>query len=126
VPLYDSLGENAIEYIVNHSEAVAAFTSSEKLPNLVKALPHCKEHLKTVVYWGAGSPDAAKVRRQLPAKPRPPARSPSQQPYIKPGQDHTPSLAPSRTLPHPAARPPHPLTLRPARSWATPSSPLPT
>jgi long-subunit acyl-CoA synthetase (AMP-forming) len=36
VPLYDTLGENAIEYIINHSEAVVAFVDTLKLPNLVK------------------------------------------------------------------------------------------
>jgi long-chain acyl-CoA synthetase len=70
VPLYDSLGENAIEYIVNHSESVVAFTSTEKLPNLVKALPKCTGTLKNVVYWGAGNADAVKVRSHLPS-PRP-------------------------------------------------------
>ncbi|KXZ49465.1 hypothetical protein GPECTOR_21g691 [Gonium pectorale] len=65
VPLYDSLGENAIEYIVNHSEAVAAFTSTEKLPALVKALPKTKETLKVVVYWGAGNEAAVKTATEL-------------------------------------------------------------
>jgi long-chain acyl-CoA synthetase len=36
VPLYDSLGENAIEYIVNHAEVVVAFCDTAKLPALVK------------------------------------------------------------------------------------------
>ncbi|PNW73635.1 hypothetical protein CHLRE_13g566650v5 [Chlamydomonas reinhardtii] len=65
VPLYDSLGENAIEYIVNHSEAVAAFVSSEKLPALAKALPKTKATLKVVVYWGAGNEAAAKAAKDL-------------------------------------------------------------
>lgn len=67
VPLYDSLGENAIEYIINHSEAVVAFVSSDKFPNLVKALDKTKATLKTVVYWGAVNEQAAKVRAVLKA-----------------------------------------------------------
>mmetsp|Transcript_9256 Transcript_9256/g.16316 ORF Transcript_9256/g.16316 Transcript_9256/m.16316 type:complete len:660 (-) Transcript_9256:759-2738(-) len=57
VPLYDSLGENAIEFIINHSEAVVAFVDTAKMPGLVKALDHTHAVLKTVVYWGPG--DAA-------------------------------------------------------------------
>ncbi|KAG2497767.1 hypothetical protein HYH03_004039 [Edaphochlamys debaryana] len=65
VPLYDSLGENAIEYIVNHSESVAAFVASEKLPALAKALPKTKATLKVVVYWGAGNEEAVKAAKDL-------------------------------------------------------------
>jgi len=61
VPLYDSLGENAIEFIINHAEASVAFVATEKLPNLVKALPKTKEVLKTVVYWGEGNKAAIEV-----------------------------------------------------------------
>lgn len=61
VPLYDSLGENAIEYIINHSEASVVFAASDKLANLAKALPHVLELVKTVVYWGAGDQAAAAV-----------------------------------------------------------------
>ncbi len=60
VPLYDSLGENAIEFIVDHSEAVATFVDAKKLPNLAKALSLIKnDRFKAVVYWG--TPDAAAV-----------------------------------------------------------------
>lgn len=58
VPLYDTLGENAIEYIINHSESTVAFTAALKLPTLVAALPKCP-NLKTVVVWG--KVDAAKL-----------------------------------------------------------------
>ena len=36
VPLYDSLGENAIEYIVDHAECTCVFLSSDKFPQFVK------------------------------------------------------------------------------------------
>ena len=61
VPLYDSLGENAIEYIVTHSEATIVFVASDKIANLAAALPHVKGQVKNVVYWGAGNPAAAQV-----------------------------------------------------------------
>uniref|UniRef100_A0A7S0R5D9 Long-chain-fatty-acid--CoA ligase n=1 Tax=Chlamydomonas leiostraca TaxID=1034604 RepID=A0A7S0R5D9_9CHLO len=61
VPLYDSLGENAIEYIINHAEAVVAFVSTDKFPNLVKALDKVQGVLKSVVYWGPGNAEAQKA-----------------------------------------------------------------
>lgn len=42
VPLYDSLGEHAIEYIIRHSEASIAFSSTEKFGTLAKSLPHVR------------------------------------------------------------------------------------
>ncbi|KAK9817123.1 hypothetical protein WJX72_009841 [[Myrmecia] bisecta] len=59
VPLYDSLGENAIEYIVHHSEATIVFVSTAKFGQLVQALPAIKDRVKTVVFWGEGAGDAA-------------------------------------------------------------------
>ena len=38
VPLYDSLGEGAVEFIVRHSGQSAAFASAAKLPKLAAAL----------------------------------------------------------------------------------------
>lgn len=66
MPLYDSLGENAVEFIINHSESSIVFVSKEKLGTLIKALPEIKKGLKTLVYWGNGSTTnaaAEKVRR---------------------------------------------------------------
>lgn len=59
VPLYDSLGENAVEFIIDHSEAVASFCAGSKLPLLAKALALVKGDFKTVIYWGSG--DAASL-----------------------------------------------------------------
>jgi long-chain acyl-CoA synthetase len=88
VPLYDTLGANAVEFILNHSEAAIAFASADKLPKLIQALPNCKG-LKTVVYWG--EPDTERLKavaglgiecisldvaigrgQQQPAPPQPP------------------------------------------------------
>ncbi len=63
VPLYDSLGENAIEFITNHSEATVVFVASDKLANLAKALPKCTASLKSVVYWGEANTAAIEVSR---------------------------------------------------------------
>lgn len=65
VPLYDSLGENAIEYIINHSESSIVFAQSEKLPMLAKALPHVKDLIKHVVYWGAADTASLDVAKGL-------------------------------------------------------------
>jgi long-chain acyl-CoA synthetase len=56
VPLYDSLGENAVEYIVNHAGVELVFIDVAKLPEFVKVLPKLKQKTKAVVYWGAGEP----------------------------------------------------------------------
>jgi long-subunit acyl-CoA synthetase (AMP-forming) len=37
VPLYDSLGENVVEYIVNHAGVELVFIDVAKLPEFVKA-----------------------------------------------------------------------------------------
>lgn len=60
IPLYDTLGENAVEYIINHSEAVAAFCDSKKLSQLAKAAAN--EGFKHVIYWGEGDAAALEVR----------------------------------------------------------------
>lgn len=62
VPLYDSLGENAIEYIINHSESIVAFVAASKIGQLVKALPRVTGVLKAIVYWGTPAADALEVR----------------------------------------------------------------
>ncbi|MEW5304926.1 MAG: hypothetical protein WDW36_007501 [Sanguina aurantia] len=63
VPLYDSLGENAVEFIINHSDSGVVFVSTEKLPQLVKALDKVTQVLRVVVVWGAGSQAAEQVIR---------------------------------------------------------------
>lgn len=52
VPLYDSLGENAVEFIINHSESSILFVARDKLPTVIAALPKAHKGLKTLVYWG--------------------------------------------------------------------------
>ena len=64
VPLYDSLGEKAIEYIINHSESSIVFAQSEKMPMLAEALPHVKDQVKHIVYWGAANEAAITIAKE--------------------------------------------------------------
>eukprot|EP00803_Ostreobium_quekettii_P005717 evm.model.scf_27.6 EVM.evm.TU.scf_27.6 scf_27:41716-47095(+) len=52
VPLYDSLGENAVEYILGHSGACAVFVSKAKFSQLAGVLPKLGGQVKVVVHWG--------------------------------------------------------------------------
>jgi long-chain acyl-CoA synthetase len=42
VPLYDTLGPNVVEYIINHSPLSIVFASSDHIPSLLKVAPKCK------------------------------------------------------------------------------------
>ncbi|KAM7251098.1 hypothetical protein ACFE04_022981 [Oxalis oulophora] len=48
VPLYDSLGANAVEFIINHAEVSAAFVQENKIPAVLSCLPRCS-NLKTII-----------------------------------------------------------------------------
>jgi hypothetical protein len=64
VPLYDTLGENAVEFIINHSEAVITIVDGRKLSSLAGAVKGINTaQCKNVVYWGAE--DAASVQVSL-------------------------------------------------------------
>ncbi|XP_022861030.1 long chain acyl-CoA synthetase 2 [Olea europaea var. sylvestris] len=52
VPLYDSLGANAVEFIINHAEVSIAFVQESKLPAILICLSKCTSHLKTIVSFG--------------------------------------------------------------------------
>ena len=60
MPLYDSLGETAVEYTVNHSATALVFVQASKLALLAKAAPKVKGSLRAVVVWG-GSDAAAEA-----------------------------------------------------------------
>ncbi|KAL6213510.1 hypothetical protein ACLB2K_012957 [Fragaria x ananassa] len=49
VPLYDTLGANAVEFIINHAEVSIAFVQENKIPAIISCLPNCLTHLKTIV-----------------------------------------------------------------------------
>jgi long-chain acyl-CoA synthetase len=67
VPLYDTLGENAVEYILNHAECKTVFVSSAKLGNLLKSKDKMPT-VKLIVYWGTPDEEATKALASLPAK----------------------------------------------------------
>ncbi|CDO97106.1 unnamed protein product [Coffea canephora] len=52
VPLYDTLGPNAVEFIINHAEVSIAFVQESKMPAILKCLARCNSHLKTIVSFG--------------------------------------------------------------------------
>lgn len=52
VPLYDTLGANAIEFIINHAEISIAFAQENKIQSMLTCLPRCTAHLKTIVSFG--------------------------------------------------------------------------
>ena len=54
VPLYDSLGENAVQFILDHSTATAVFAAADKLAPLAAAVKAggLAPSLKAVVVWG--------------------------------------------------------------------------
>ncbi|KDD76920.1 AMP-binding enzyme [Helicosporidium sp. ATCC 50920] len=56
VPLYDSLGDNAVEFIVRHSETSAVFALGAKLGELSKAVASLGDQVKLVVHWGTPAP----------------------------------------------------------------------
>ncbi|PHT42111.1 Long chain acyl-CoA synthetase 4 [Capsicum baccatum] len=52
VPLYDSLGANAMEFIINHAEVSIAFAQESKIPAILSCLSKCHSYLKTIVSLG--------------------------------------------------------------------------
>ncbi|CAK8575758.1 unnamed protein product [Lathyrus sativus] len=51
VPLYDTLGPNAVEFIINHAEVSIAFVQQSKIPSVLSCLDRCTS-LKTIVSFG--------------------------------------------------------------------------
>ncbi|CAA2996828.1 long chain acyl- synthetase 4-like [Olea europaea subsp. europaea] len=52
VPLYDTLGAGAIEFIICHAEVAIAFVEEKKIPELIKTLPSATKYLRTIVSFG--------------------------------------------------------------------------
>ncbi|CAI0446872.1 unnamed protein product [Linum tenue] len=52
VPLYDTLGANAVEFIINHAEVSMAFVQENKLPAVLSCLSNCCSNLKTIISFG--------------------------------------------------------------------------
>ncbi|KAJ0716561.1 putative long-chain-fatty-acid--CoA ligase, CDP-diacylglycerol--inositol 3-phosphatidyltransferase [Helianthus annuus] len=56
VPLYDTLGADAIEFVICHAEVTIAFADEKKICELLKVIPKAREHLKTIVSFGKVTP----------------------------------------------------------------------
>ncbi|XP_004511519.1 long chain acyl-CoA synthetase 4 [Cicer arietinum] len=52
VPLYDTLGSGAIEFIICHAEVSITFAEEKKIPELLKTFPNATKYLKTIVSFG--------------------------------------------------------------------------
>lgn len=52
VPLYDTLGPDAVEYIIGHAEVTIVFASALKMRALVEPLTRAKGKVKAAIVWG--------------------------------------------------------------------------
>ncbi|GLU05962.1 hypothetical protein SLE2022_230340 [Rubroshorea leprosula] len=52
VPLYDTLGAGAVEFIICHAEVSLAFVEEKKIPELFKTFPNSTNYLRTIVSFG--------------------------------------------------------------------------
>ncbi|KAF8379689.1 hypothetical protein HHK36_029133 [Tetracentron sinense] len=57
VPLYDTLGAGAVEFIICHAEISIAFIEEKKIPEVLKTFPNTTEYLKTLVSFGKVTPE---------------------------------------------------------------------
>lgn len=65
-PLYDTLGPNAVEFIINHAEVSIAFVQQSKIPSILSCLERCT-NLKTIVSFGNVSTTQKKEVEELGA-----------------------------------------------------------
>ncbi|KAK9287009.1 hypothetical protein L1049_015417 [Liquidambar formosana] len=63
VPLYDTLGANAVEYIINHAEVALAFVQENKIPAVCSHLLY--SYLSTIVSFGNISSEQKKEAEEL-------------------------------------------------------------
>ncbi|CAN6444439.1 unnamed protein product [Victoria cruziana] len=52
VPLYDTLGAGAVEFIICHAEVSIAFVEERKITEMLKILSNSSKYLKTIVSFG--------------------------------------------------------------------------
>ncbi|KAF5478102.1 hypothetical protein F2P56_004689 [Juglans regia] len=57
VPLYDTLGAGAIEFVICHAEVSIAFSEEKKISEVLKTFPNTTEYLKTLVSFGKVTPE---------------------------------------------------------------------
>jgi acyl-CoA synthetase (AMP-forming)/AMP-acid ligase II len=61
VPLYETLGETAVEFILQHADVQMVFVEGARMARMVKALKDVHK-LQALVYWGHASTADIKVR----------------------------------------------------------------
>ncbi|KAJ4797512.1 Long-Chain Acyl-CoA Synthetase [Rhynchospora pubera] len=57
VPLYDTLGASAVEFIICHAEVRIAFADERKISELLKTFPASAKFLKVIVSFGNVTPE---------------------------------------------------------------------
>ncbi|XP_078169338.1 long chain acyl-CoA synthetase 4-like [Carex rostrata] len=57
VPLYDTLGASAVEFIICHAEVQIAFVDERKIAELLKTFPASAKFLKVIVSFGNVTPE---------------------------------------------------------------------
>ncbi|KAL6606163.1 hypothetical protein ACP70R_041816 [Stipagrostis hirtigluma subsp. patula] len=57
VPLYDTLGAGAVEFIICHAEIQIAFVEEKKIAELLKTCPATSKYLKTIISFGGVTND---------------------------------------------------------------------
>ncbi|KAG1335199.1 long chain acyl-CoA synthetase 4 [Cocos nucifera] len=57
VPLYDTLGPGAVEFIICHAEVQIVFVEEKKIMELLKTFPNSTKFLKTIVSFGKVNPE---------------------------------------------------------------------
>lgn len=70
MPIYESLGEVSIRYIIEHSESECIFSAAKNLIALARALRPLKGNVRVVIYWGECNQRAVEVRRTSMIGPR--------------------------------------------------------
>ncbi|XP_074282533.1 long chain acyl-CoA synthetase 4-like [Silene latifolia] len=65
VPLYDSLGADAVEYIICHAEVSIAFVEEKKVPEVLKTMPRTTKHLRTLVSFGKVAADQKEAAKEF-------------------------------------------------------------
>ncbi|CDY25270.1 BnaA02g21860D [Brassica napus] len=65
IPLYDTLGAGAVEFIISHAEVAIAFVEEKKIPELFKTCPNSTKYMKTVVSFGGVKPEQKEEAEKL-------------------------------------------------------------
>ncbi|BAF28460.1 probable CoA ligase CCL6 [Oryza sativa Japonica Group] len=65
VPLYDTLGANAVEFIMDHAEISIAFVQESKIQSVLSVVKRCRAHIKAIVSFGDVTSELKREAEQL-------------------------------------------------------------